>query len=345
MILNLEVQKPSGVDVLKVEGLTKEFPEKKLFTNLELHVLRGRRIGIIGQNGTGKTTLLNTLFGEAKADGGEIKWGHNVMLKYYRQEHQDLELTNNVLEELQKARITATQQELRDLSALFLFSGDTIEKKLSVLSGGEKSRVAMAKLLLNPTNTILMDEPTNHLDMATCEVLEKALDSYDGTLILVSHDRFFMDQVCDNLLVLQGEGKWKLYPGSYSDYLTAIAKEKTDALNAKREAEKIERQKAAEREAANKAREKAEKEKKYAKAEKSDRGKVPFKYQKMTVADIEKAIMNTEHEIAELEGSFADPRIASNNAAMVAIRGKYDAKKKELEELNRVWEIKIEAAE
>jgi ATP-binding cassette subfamily F protein 3 len=343
MILNLEVAKPSGIDVLKTEGLTKNFPEKKLWDNIDLHLLRGRRLGIIGPNGSGKTTLLNTLFGEMTPDSGHFKWGHGVMLKYYRQEHQDLSLDNNVLEELQKARITATQQELRDLSALFLFSGDTIEKKLAVLSGGEKSRVAMAKLLLNPTNTILMDEPTNHLDMQTCEVLEKALDSYDGTLILVSHDRFFMDQVCDNLLVLQGDGKWKLYAGSYTDYLAAVAKEKTDALAAKRDAEKAERQKAAEREAANRAREKAAKDKQAAQSAAAK--KIPFKFQKMSVKDIELQIMYAEHEIAEIEGSFSDPKVASNAAAMQVLQGKYKVKKNELAELNRIWEIKIETME
>jgi ATP-binding cassette, subfamily F, member 3 len=343
MILNLEVQKPSGIDVLKAEELTKSFPEKKLFENLDLHVLRGRRVGIIGPNGSGKTTLLNTLFGEMKADHGAIKWGHGVVLQYYRQEHQDLDLKNNVLEELQKSRITATQQELRDLSALFLFSGDTIEKKLEVLSGGEKSRVAMAKLLLNPTNTILMDEPTNHLDMQTCEVLEKALDSYDGTLILVSHDRFFMDQVCDNLLVLQGDGGWKMYAGSYTDYLAAVAKEKTAALTAKRDAEKAERHHAAQREAANRAREKAARDKQAAQS--SAAKKVPFKFQKMTVKEIEVQIMNAEHEVAEIEASFGDPKVASNASAMQVLQGKYKSKKNDLAELNRIWELKIETTE
>ena len=337
MVLNLEVQKPSGIDVLKAEGLTKSFPEKKLFENLDLHVLRGRRLGIIGPNGSGKTTLLNSLFGEMPIDSGKIKWGHGVVLQYYRQEHQDLELHNNVLDELQKVRLTATQQELRDLSALFLFSGDTVDKKLEVLSGGERSRVAMAKLLLKPTNTVLMDEPTNHLDMQTCEVLEKALDSYDGTLILVSHDRFFMDQVCDNLLVLQGDGSWKLYAGSYTDYLAAVAKEKTAALTAKRDAEKLERQKNVERETAERERQRAQREKTAL-----AKPKLPQKFQKLTVAQIEGQIINIEATIHSLEDSFANPRVAANAQAMKDLRLKYDRAKRDLVELNLAWEIKAE---
>jgi ATP-binding cassette, subfamily F, member 3 len=346
LILNLKVPKASGYDVLKAEGLSKAFPDKTLFQDIDLTVVRGKRLGIIGPNGSGKTTLLNILAGEMPADRGTIKWGHGVALQFYKQEHQDLDPNNNIIDELQSVRIDAKQQELRDLAALFLFSGDSIEKKLGVLSGGEKSRVAMAKLLLKPTNTILMDEPTNHLDIATCDVLEEALDSYDGTLILVSHDRFFMDQVCDQLLVLQrpkesgGKPTWKLYNGSYTAYLAAIAKEKEQAANDKRYAEKAERQAQQEREAQAKAREKAAAQK----GAGNSKPKVPQKFAKLSVEQMEAQIGSLERDIASLEESFANPKLAANPQAVKDLRQKYDAKKRDLQELTAAWEIKAEAA-
>ncbi|MEI8196193.1 MAG: ATP-binding cassette domain-containing protein, partial [Phycisphaerae bacterium] len=359
MILNLKVPKPSGHDALKVEGLSKAFPNKELFKNIEINLERGKRLGIIGPNGSGKTTLLNILAQAgtdigapetgATADSGKIKWGYGVALKYYQQEHQDLNPRNTIIDELQEARITAKQQELHDLAALFLFSGDTIEKKVEVLSGGEKARVSLAKLLMNPANTILMDEPTNHLDMATAEVLENALDTYDGTLVLVSHDRYFMDQVCDMLLVLQpgrmaglsdadsaaaGETglTWKLYSGSYTEYLAHVAREKAQALESKREEERRQKQKEQERQAAEKARQKA------AAAKKPP--KVNMKYAKLSLQQIEEKIMGLESKISSLEALFGDPKIASDPAAMADLQGSYKQQKRELAEINAAWEAK-----
>lgn len=341
IILNLEVKKPSGIDVLKVEGLSKGFASKKLFENMDWGVQRGKRLGIIGPNGSGKSTLLNMLAGDppAPADAGKFKWGHGVQVQYYRQEQQNLIADNTVLEELQRARITATQQELRDLAALFLFSGDTIEKKVGVLSGGEKARVAMARLLLNATNTIIMDEPTNHLDMQTCEVLEAALDTYDGTLILVSHDRYFLDQVCDELLVLNPramgstttDATWRMFKGSYSDYLATIERERLAAIEAKRVAEREEKER--ERERARQA-EAAKKAKKPAAV------KLPHKYAKLTLAEVEKQIAELEWTIAEIENSFSDARVASNPASMQRAQADYAKRRAELTELMGVWEVK-----
>ena len=335
VILNLEVKKASGIDVLKAEGLTKSFPDKMLFENIDLHIERGLRLGIVGANGTGKSTLLNCLNGEMPFDGGKMKWGYGVNLQFYRQEQQNLDPDKTILDELQTARITATQQELRDLAALFLFSGDNQEKRIRVLSGGEKARVAMARLLLNTTNTILIDEPTNHLDMPTCEVLENALDTYDGTLILVSHDRYFLDQVCDQLLVLQGDGKWRLFKGSYTDYLCAVAREKETALTARREAERAEKQRQVE--AGN--RRKAEEKKSRIAPEKP---KVPFKYQKATLQEIEWLIAEAEQKVQSLEQSFGDPKLAGNSEAMRKLQAEYDRAKAQNAELMRVWELKAE---
>jgi ATP-binding cassette subfamily F protein 3 len=336
MVLNLTVEKPSGHEVLKLENLSKHFGEKNLFEGLDLNIIRGKRLGIIGRNGSGKTTLLNALFGEVPTDAGTLKWGHGVKLKYYRQEHQDLHDDNNVLQELQSVRITATQQALRDLAALFLFSGDTAEKKLAVLSGGERSRVALAKLLLNPTNTILMDEPTNHLDMPTAEVLEEALDSYDGTLILVSHDRYFLDQVCDHLLELQGDGKWRLYNGSYTDYLNTRAAEQAAAATAKKQAESQAKKQAAKQAAKPAAPVRP--------APRKAQPKLPHHLAKLDLPAIEKKIMAAEEQVAACATRFGDPSIAADPAAMAKLQAEYDAAQAGLTQLNAAWEAKAETA-
>ncbi len=331
VVLNLKVDRPSGADALVVDDLCKNFPAKKLIQDFSINLQRGKRLGIIGANGSGKSTLLNTLAGDYPPDSGEIKWGFKVNLQFYRQEQQDLVLENTILEELQRAKITASQQDLRDLAGLFKFSGDLVDKEVSVLSGGEKARVAMARMILNPANTILMDEPTNHLDMQTCEILEEALDSYDGTLILVSHDRYFIDQVCDQILALQGDGKWKLYNGSYTDYLAAVAREKTAAAEAKREADKAEKQAAVEAQ-----RREAQRAKKSA----PEKPKMAYKYQKMSLPEVEAKIAESEERLANLEGSMANSGVANNPEAMRKIGADHAVAKRALEELLQVWELK-----
>jgi ATP-binding cassette subfamily F protein 3 len=340
-ILNLEVKKPSGFDVIKVNHLSKSYPDKQLFQDVTFNLTRGKRIGIIGPNGSGKSTMLNILAGENTQDSGDFKFGHGVSLQFFKQEHQTLNMDNNILEEFQAAKITATQQEMRDLAGLLLFSGDTIEKKVGVLSGGERARVAMGKMILNPSNTIFMDEPTNHLDMPTSEVLEAALDTYDGSLLIVSHDRYFLDQVVDQLLVIRPphlpNSPWKLYNGSYTDYLESVEKEKAQ-LAAQKNAERKEKIAAEERAAqAQKQREAAEKKK--AEAQKP-KAKPPLKYAKLTVQEIEDKIARLESDLASLEGSFANPRVAANPSAMKELQAKYDQGKKDLAELMATWEAK-----
>jgi ATP-binding cassette, subfamily F, member 3 len=342
-VLNLTVQKPSGIDVLKVEDLSKSFPNKALFQHLDLHLQRGKRVGIIGPNGSGKSTFLNILSGEQTADTGTCKWGYGVTLQYFRQEQQTLNLNNTILEEFQSARITAKQQELRDVAGLLLFSGDSSEKKVGVLSGGERSRVAMGKMLLNPANTILMDEPTNHLDMPTCEVLENALDTFDGTILLVSHDRYFLDQVVDELLVIRPAHlphlPWKIYKGSYTDYLASVAKEKAATANQK-EADRKERA-AADARAAEEAKKREAREKEKTEAAKPKPVKVNLqKFAKMTLQEIEGKISKLEEALASLEGSFTNPKVAANPQAMKELQQKYDQGKKDLAEHMAAWEAK-----
>jgi ATP-binding cassette subfamily F protein 3 len=202
----------------------------------------------------------------------------------------------------------------------------------------------MGKMILNPANTIFMDEPTNHLDMPTCEVLETALDTYDGSLLIISHDRYFLDQVVDQLLVIRPSHLpgvlWKMYNGSYTDYLAAVAKEKADLANQKN-AERKEKAAAEERAAqAQKQREAAERQKSQSQQKPRDKAKVPLKYAKLTVPEIEQKIARLESDLASLEGSFANPKVAANPAAMKDLQARYDQAKKDLAELMASWEAK-----
>ncbi|MGC8552719.1 MAG: ABC-F family ATP-binding cassette domain-containing protein [Phycisphaerae bacterium] len=336
IILNLAISRHSGHEVLKVQDLAKSFGSKDLFRGLELNVIRGSRIGIVGPNGSGKSTLLNILAGKLQPDAGTVHWGHAVALQFYQQEHQDLDLKKNIFQELRAARPTASEQDLRDLAALFQFRGDDIEKPVGVLSGGEKARVAMAKLLLKPTNTILMDEPTNHLDMDTCRVVEAALDSYDGTLILVSHDRYFLDSVCDQLLVLEPGDQgptWRLFDGSYSEYLDFKHAEKTKASAQERQR----------RENDNSARQRGGSAPSAAKtnsAAKPTARKLPLHLQKLTLDQLEKLVHDLEDELKLREESFADAAIASDLKRVAEVTRQCDELRKKIGETMAAWEAK-----
>ncbi len=339
MILNLEVQKHSGQEVLRLEGLCKAYGPRVLLNNLEFNLPRGTRLGVVGPNGSGKSTLLNILAGLAPADSGEIHWGHAVSLQYFRQEHQDLTPGNTVMQELHAARPMASPQDIRDIAALFVFSGDTIEKAIGTLSGGEKSRVAMAKLLLKPGNTILLDEPTNHLDMDTCQVVESALESFDGTLIVVSHDRYFLDAVCDQILAVQpgenGRAGWELVKGGYSDYLNHLEDKKKRLAQESRKAARVDKRGEPRRQPAKNAAP--------PKPHAASRAHaVSPALQRLSIADIEKLIARHESDLRDCEQSFADPAVAGQPARLKAVNEKYERLKVELAQAMAAWEIKSE---
>jgi len=191
----------------------------------DAHVLveRGQRIAIVGPNGAGKTTLLKLLAGVLPLDGGERRVGHRVALGYFAQDHAEiLDPERTVLDEVTSAASVDTVPHVRTLLGAFLFSGDAVEKRVGVLSGGERSRLALAKLLVEPTNCLLLDEPTNHLDLTAKEVLLDALLRYSGTLVLVAHDRYLLDRLPTHVIEV-GHGRAVRYVGNYEDYLRAKA--------------------------------------------------------------------------------------------------------------------------
>jgi ATP-binding cassette, subfamily F, member 3 len=219
----------SGDVVVRAEGLKKAYGEQTVFTALDLLLRRSDRVALVGANGAGKSTLLKMLSGRVLPDGGELTLGHNVAVQYFAQHQLEaLVPKDTVLETLERVAEPGSRPRLRTLLGSFLFSGDDVEKKVGVLSGGEKARLALARMLIHPSNLMLLDEPTNHLDLQSREVLEEALDEYEGTLVVISHDRYFINRIATSIAEVGG-GRAMLFSGDYDTYLerhaTAVAPE------------------------------------------------------------------------------------------------------------------------
>lgn len=218
MRLTLEPRFTSGNDVLTVEGLSKSFPGQTLFSDVSFEIKRGERVALIGDNGTGKTTLLKILNGLLDADTGKYTLGAKVQIGYYDQEHHVLHMEKTIFDEISDTWPTLTDTQIRNMLAAFLFTGDDVYKLISSLSGGERGRVSLAKLMLSEANFLILDEPTNHLDIASKEILEEALNSYTGTVFYVSHDRYFINQTATRILDLTRQALVN-YIGDYDYYL------------------------------------------------------------------------------------------------------------------------------
>lgn len=226
MKLTFEPSVVSGTDVLSVKQLKKSFDNITLFENLSFEIKRGEKVSIIGNNGTGKTTILKILMNRLTPDAGEVSFGSNVKIGYYDQEHQVLDMDKTVFEELHDTYPSMTQTKIRNTLASFLFTEDDVFKRIKDLSGGERGRVSLAKLMLSEANLLILDEPTNHLDIISKELLENALNNYTGTVLYVSHDRYFINQTATRILELAGKQFFR-YIGNYDYYL-----DKKDTLHA-----------------------------------------------------------------------------------------------------------------
>ena len=218
MRISLEPRFISGNDVLTVEGLSKAFPGQTLFTDINFEIKRGERVALIGNNGTGKTTILKILNGIVDADAGRFALGSKVQIGYYDQEHHVLNMEKTIFQEISDTYPTLPETELRNMLAAFLFTGDDVFKLISSLSGGERGRVSLAKLMLSEANFLILDEPTNHLDIASKEILEEALNSYTGTVLYVSQDRYFINQTATRIMDLTNQAIVN-YIGDYDYYL------------------------------------------------------------------------------------------------------------------------------
>ena len=321
----------SGREVIRLENLSKSYGELNVYHNLNLALERGDRAAIVGVNGAGKTTLLRMLAGVLPFEKGERILGHNVTTAYFAQYYiESLNPSNTILEELQSTAPDAPDQYLRGLLGAFLFSGDDVTKHISVLSGGEKTRVAIAKMLVRPANFLLLDEPTNHLDIPSREMLIDALDAYKGTICFITHDRTLIREVASKIIEVK-DGRIEIFPGNYDEYLW---KKEADAA-----AESV----------VTKNRRDLRKSSGPKDAEKNRQRKVSQGYLRnehhraitpvnKRIAEIEKEEATTVERIKELEVILSDPAHYKDSQNIVALNREYESLNSRIRELTAEWE-------
>lgn len=316
MHFKLEPAKESGNDVLSVEGLSKSFGSRKLFEDVSFEIKKGEKVALIGNNGTGKTTILKIINHIIEADSGKVRLGANVEIGYYDQEHNVLHMDKTAFEEIGDAYPDMSNTQIRNMLACFLFTGDDVFKKIGDLSGGERGRVSLAKLMLSNANFLILDEPTNHLDIMSKEILESALNRYTGTVLYVSHDRYFINKTAGRIIELSANTVTN-YIGNYDYYL-----EKRDIL--------------------------APKEIKAAKEEKSTAVKDDWKAQKeeqarirkrqSDIAKIEKSIEKLEAENAGIDEQLALPEVYTDVPKLMKLNERKQQIDAELTKLYEEWE-------
>ena len=327
MKLTLTPRILSGNDVLTVEHLSKSFDSHKLFTDVNFEIKRGEHVAIIGDNGSGKTTLLKILNGLVPADQGTFRLGSNVEIGYYDQEHHVLHSEKTLFEEISDDYPYLNNTQIRNVLAAFLFTGEDVFKRISDLSGGERGRVSLAKLVLSNANFLILDEPTNHLDIMSKEILEDALNGYEGTILYVSHDRYFINRTAHRILDLT-EGQFVSYVGNYDYYL-----EKHDTVMAAIEAS-TPQSADADNTAATKA---AESEVKLDwKAQKEEQARLRKK--ENDLKKCEEKIAELEARISEIDTEMSDPAIGTQVAKLQELSKEQAACQKQLEKLYEQWE-------
>lgn len=314
----------SGDDVLMVKNLEKSFGSRTLFSGLNLHLRAGDRVAVIGQNGVGKSTLLNLICGLQKPDSGQILFGSNVDVGYYDQQQSSLHPEKDIMSEVWDDFPWMEPGDVRAVLALFLFTGEEVFKRISTLSGGERGRVALVKLMLKKDNLLLLDEPTNHLDMDSREVLEDALNDYEGTLLTVSHDRYFINRVANRVLEMTPQGA-KDYLGNYDDYLEKKRQEEMGLL---------------EEAAPGMTRTQMDKEKRKQRLKNENK-----KQLLQRLKDTEAAIPAAEEAIARLEAQMGDPEIYKDGQKAAQVAREHEQMQQKLDALYEEWEELTNAAE
>lgn len=327
MKLTLTPRILSGNDVLTVEHLSKSFDSHKLFTDVNFEIKRGEHVAIIGDNGSGKTTLLKILNGLVPADQGTFRLGSNVEIGYYDQEHHVLHSEKTLFEEISDDYPYLNNTQIRNVLAAFLFTGEDVFKRISDLSGGERGRVSLAKLVLSNANFLILDEPTNHLDIMSKEILEDALNGYEGTILYVSHDRYFINRTAHRILDLT-EGQFISYVGNYDYYL-----EKHDTVMAAIEANAPQNADADSGVAAKA----AESEVKLDwKAQKEEQARLRKK--ENDLKKCEEKIAELEARISEIDTEMSDPAIGTQVAKLQELSKEQTSCQEQLEKLYEQWE-------
>jgi len=331
--INFAVDKTPGKVLVDLKGVGKAFPNVQILDNAFAEIERGDKIALIGANGKGKSTLLRIVAGMEKFEGERV-WGHNVEESFYAQHQlESLNLNNTILKEVQECGTKNTELELRALLGCFLFGGDEIDKKIKVLSGGEKARVALTKTIISKANFLMLDEPTNHLDMVTVELLADALTKYDGTIILVSHDRYFISKTANKIWEIEEE-KIIEFKGDYKEWLEwkdRMAKQKLQATESNKVAPSKDNRKQSKQETAAPIDAKPQ-------AIDKDLQKQIQKLQK-AIAQIEHNIETLHKEKTEIELQMADPTVYSDAAKFHIIEKSYQDKNALIRSMNKEYEI------
>jgi ATP-binding cassette subfamily F protein 3 len=335
MRINFAIDKTPGKIVATLKHVSKSFGETKILEDTGAEIDRGDKIALIGANGKGKSTLLRIIAG-TEPFFGDREWGHNVEESFYAQHQLEaLNQNNDILEELKEARSGKNDLELRSLLGAFLFSGDTVEKKIKVLSGGEKARVALAKTIASKANFLMLDEPTNHLDIHSVDLLVEALNKYEGTIVLVSHDRYFISRIANKIWDIDNY-KIREFKGSYAEYEEwKERKEKADAAALKAEGSKAKTPEPAPVQ-------KKEKVEAHAPAGIDKELKKELQKQKSRFQQLEEKIAQLNKKKTELEASLASPDIYNNRTKFVQAETEYKNSTVELDKLNAEYEVVFE---
>ena len=326
--INFTSDRPSGKEVLIAKDLTIGYPDKTMVSDIDFQVNKNDRVAIIGPNGIGKSTLLKTIMKKLEPKDGSIKYGASLDIGYYDQELQSLDPSKTVLDTIWDRHKTMPEKDVRSILASFLFTAQDIDKTVGQLSGGQKARLTLTVLSLEKDNFLLMDEPTNHLDIEAKEVLEQALDTYDGTLLFVSHDRYFINELANKIISVR-DGHAKIYNGNYSYYLDEKAKQAAAVQEA--EAEQTESTTSANQ----------------------NKGKLSYQEQKArdsqkrklerAVSEAEARIEKLEAEEQEIQTEMANPDIAASFEKLGPLQEKLSAVQEQLEQANNDWENALEA--
>lgn len=326
--INFTSDRPSGKEVLIAKDLTIGYPDKTMVSDIDFQVNKNDRVAIIGPNGIGKSTLLKTIMKKLEPKDGSIKYGASLDIGYYDQELQSLDPSKTVLDTIWDRHKTMPEKDVRSILASFLFTAEDIDKTIGQLSGGQKARLTLTVLSLEKDNFLLMDEPTNHLDIEAKEVLEQSLDNYDGTLLFVSHDRYFINELANKIISVR-DGHAKIYNGNYSYYLDEKAKQAAAVQEAK--AEQTESTTSANQ----------------------NQGKLSYQEQKArdsqkrklerAVSDAEARIEKLENEEQEIQTEMANPDIAASFEKLGPLQEKLSAVQEQLDQANTDWENALEA--
>lgn len=311
---DLSVKAQSGDDVLELDGVSLRFGAEPLFENVSMEIHRGERIFILGPNGCGKTSLLKTILGKYRASSGKIRFGVGVKTGYYDQIQTGMDSEKTVFEEISDCFPAMTNTEIRSTLARFLFKNDDVFKPLSALSGGERARVLLTELMLAGSNFLLLDEPTNHLDINSCAALQEALGSYEGTLLIVSHDRYLINALADKIFYLTPNGI-QVYEGRYEDFLKKAEPFKTNEEKTKTQ--------------------KGEKQTEYKNKREQDAQR---RRDRARLNRLEGEISEKEDSLAGLNGQLTDPDIAADYEKLMELTSAIEAAEKELEALYAEWE-------